>query len=123
MKEDRIRVLQMLADKKITVEQAAAVLEELDKIRGPESENKAKSVRVMIFSIGVEKPKMNINIPLAWARMFSNFLPDSITEKIKDRGLDIDVKQIIEIISKGQPGKVAEIEDNTKNERIEISIE
>jgi len=112
---DRARILNMLSEGKITVEEAEKLIDSLDKRTVDEAETgvielkdkrgrKPKKLRVNIDAAGedTKKSKVNINIPLSMIRTFGPLivknLPKDAKEELNKSG--IDFAQIIEDIDK-----------------------
>jgi hypothetical protein len=121
--EERLRVLQMLEDGKITPEEATALLRALGKgqAAGPRAvgsgtENRYLRIRVTDLASGTGK--VNVTIPLglvsAGLRIAERFAPDA-------RG--IDMQELEEAIISGAEGKIVEVMDSEDNERVEIYVE
>jgi hypothetical protein len=119
--EERLKVLQMLEDGKITPEEAASLLRALGKgqdtaARARATENRYLRIRVTDLASGTGK--VNVTIPLglvsAGLRIAERFAPDA-------RG--IDMQELEEAIVRGAEGKIVEVMDAEDNERVEIYVE
>lgn len=97
------KVLDMVAEGKITAEDAEKLLAKLEASSGaeqkqPESPSAEKSCfpHVRFLRIEVDEPgckQVNIRMPLAFAfagRSLLGILPVNITDKLKERGIDLD---------------------------------
>lgn len=98
------KVLDMVAEGKITAEDAEKLLAKLEASGGAEqkppeaapSAEKSGFHRVRFLRIEVDEPgrkQVNIRMPLAFAfagRSLLGVLPVNITEKLKERGIDLD---------------------------------
>jgi SHOCT-like protein len=98
------KVLDMLAEDKITAADADKLLEKLQASSGEGNQSdasvapdKAQSThRLRFLRIVVEEPgrkPVNIRMPLAFARAgmsLAGILPAGVTEKLKERGIDLD---------------------------------
>jgi hypothetical protein len=112
MSEERKRILQMVADKKITIDEAERLLSALggDGQSGREDKDgKGGGGEAKFLRVVVEKKKgtsggkddVNIRVPLVLVKAgvkFGRFLPgeaqDKITHALKDKGIDIDLGRI-----------------------------
>jgi hypothetical protein len=119
--EERLKVLQMLEDGKITPEEAASLLRALGKredtaTRAAATENRYLRIRVTDLASGTGK--VNVTIPLglvsAGLRIAERFAPEA-------RG--IDIQELEEAIISGAEGKIVEVMDAEDNERVEIYVE
>jgi hypothetical protein len=98
------KVLDMVAEGKITSADAEKLLEKLEASSGAESKesdsapasDKSGFRRVRFLRIEVDEPgrkQVNIRLPLAFAfagKSLLGVLPASVTEKLKERGIDLD---------------------------------
>ena len=121
--EERLRVLQMLEDGKITPEEATALLRALGKGQGagqrsagPGTENRYLRIRVTDLASGTGK--VNVTIPLglvsAGLRIAERFAPDFE---------GVDMQELEQAIVGGAEGKIIEVMDAQDNERVEIFVE
>jgi len=103
MSEETRKVLEMLADKKITAEEAEKLLEKLSAQPSAEakpaeptaSSSNSSSSKPRFLRIVVDKPgqdQVNVRMPLAFARSGSHLLavlPTRVREKLAEQGIDI----------------------------------
>ncbi len=100
MSEERKRVLEMLANGKITSDEAEQLLEKLEASRadreGPNgartSESHAIPRFLRILMGDANGDKVNIRIPLALVRTgikLSTMVPSKASEKMKEKGIDM----------------------------------
>jgi len=108
MSEERSRILKMLAEGKITAEEAERLLDALEKPSGTaQSKDGKKSPEFFIVKVspksnrGDRGDKVDIKIPMALLRAgvkMSSVLPFEVRErvgdKLKDKGINIDLKDI-----------------------------
>jgi hypothetical protein len=120
--EERMRILKMVADKQITAEEGARLLEALRgaaREPGPQQEpGKARWLRIRVTDRASGKPKINVNIPVSLVdvglKMGARFAPEM-------GGMDISAIQAA--IKEGMQGRILEVDDETENERVEIFVE
>lgn len=116
MKEERMQILQMVADGKITVDEADKLIEALGTETVSDSRKRilsGKFLRVRVTQ-GMEA-KVNVNIPLELARIVMRFLP-------KDSQLkSIDIDEVVRLVKEGAEGKIVEVQDD--NERVEVFVD
>jgi len=96
MSEERRKVLEMLADKKITVEEAEKLLDKLSAQPSPDAKpEETGACKSNYLRIVVDKPgqdQVNVRIPLAFARSGSHLLavlPTRVREKLAEQGIDL----------------------------------
>lgn len=123
MKEEKMKILKMLADKKITPEEASQLLEALDKAEATsgETSHKGKYLKIRVFEDNLNEPKVNINIPLGWVKGLSGVILPRIEEKLKAKGYSFNVKEVMDSIATGQTQKIIDIKDG--NDKVEVYIE
>lgn len=122
--EERLRILQMVAEGKVKPEEAAALLQALETGGGGEqakvsepAAGRGRWLRLRVEENGVQK----VNIRLPWRLV-------DIGLKIAHRFTpDIEVSEISgalnEALNEGLPGKILEVHDDEDNEHVEIWIE
>lgn len=121
--EERLKILQMLEDGKITAEDAAMLLRALEGKRatpGPlpsGGDSRVLHVRVSDLMSGADK--VNVTIPMGLVsvglRMAARFAPEGFEE--------IDAQALEEAITSGAIGKLVEVTDAEDGERIEVYVE
>jgi hypothetical protein len=121
--EERLKILNMIAEGKLTPEEGAELLKALQSASARPSAAAASAaepryLRVRVTSLDSEQIKANITIPMTLIdvglRMGARFAPD----------LDgLDYQQVMEAIQHGQRGKIIDVEDDEDNERVEIFVE
>ncbi|MCK4311516.1 MAG: hypothetical protein KAW88_02145 [Candidatus Cloacimonetes bacterium] len=117
--EDKRKILDMVAEGKITAEEAAKLLQALNpnpKIRG-----NGKRLVFQIIQEGSSKPKVNIAIPIKLAKFGLNFIPKNgkINASFGNSNFDmssINWKEIFDMASSGETGELfyMEIEEEDK---------
>lgn len=120
--EERMQILKMIADKQVTAEEGAKLLDALEK--GQTSESSAspstsgKWFRVRVTDLKSGKRKVNVNIPLGLVdvglKMGAKFAPAAS---------GIDANQIIAALKSGAEGKIVEVDDEEDGEHVEVFIE
>lgn len=122
--EERMQILKMIEEGKITASEGAELLRALD--RGDNKTQKEplkgasepKWFRVRITDMATGKNKVNVNIPMGLVnvgmKMGAKFTPEI-------EGLDLN--ELTEAIRGGQQGKVIDIIDEEEGERVEIFVE
>lgn len=126
--EERMKILAMIQEGKITAEEGAKLLSALTtsakskKIvsrRGPGSGSKARWLRVRVTDMASGKSKVNVNLPLslvdAGLNIAGHFADD----------LDMDdlMTAIHEALDENLSGKIIDVVDGDDGEHVEIFIE
>jgi hypothetical protein len=121
--EERMKILQMIQDGKISAEDGAKLLAAISekqtsrKARALSRSKESRYMRVRVTDVTTGKTKVSVNLPLglvdAGLNIASNFMPDM--------GVDA-AEEISSAISEGLTGKIVDVMDED-GEHIEIYIE
>lgn len=119
--EERVRILQMIQEGKVSAEEGARLLQALGSSSRPPSPPPARDprlLRVRITDLASGKTKVNVNIPMSLVsvgiKLGARFTPHSA---------NVDYGEILEAIKGGASGKLVDMEDITSGEHIEIWVE
>lgn len=119
MSEEKMRILKLLEDKKISAAEAMELLEAMGKEQAPAG--RGRLLRIRVYEEGGKEPKVNINVPLAWAKFMAPFIEGKIKAKLADKGYDVDLGKIQEAIDSQEPMKIVDVQDG--GDKVEIFIE
>jgi len=127
--EDKRKILDMVAEGKITAEEAAKLLSAMNP--KPVPATKGKRLVFQIIQEGSEKPKVNIAIPLKLAKFGMNFIPKNgkINADLGNSDFDISSinwQEIMEMATAGETGELfyVDIDEEDKGTvSIRISVE
>ena len=125
MSEEKLQILKMVEEKKITAAEAAEVLEALENSSKELQINKkmkAKWLRVKVLADD-GKVKANVNIPLSLVdvglKIGKKFEP-----KLNDVNLSgIDMDEIFDLIKQGAEGKIVDVYDEKSKTNVEVYVE
>ncbi len=120
--DERMRILKMIADKQITAEEGARLLEAL---RSSESDardqlepSRSRWLHVRVTDRTTGKTKTNINVPVGLVdlglKMGARFSPEMA---------GLDVPTISGMLKSGYQGKIVDVDDEAGNERVEVFVE
>ncbi len=122
--EERMQILKMVAEGKISAEEGAKLLAALEPERKKEpppplgGPSAPRWFRVRVTDMESGKNKVSVNLPMSLvdvgARMGARFAPELE---------GVDFHDIIEQIKSGAQGKIIEVEDTEGGERVEIYVE
>ncbi|MDH5605802.1 MAG: hypothetical protein OEY93_02840 [Anaerolineae bacterium] len=121
--EERMKILQMVQDGKISAEDGAKLLSALSegtqrRNRTPSTPSANRYMRVRVTDTFSGKTKVSVNLPLglidAGLSIASNFMPGMAENTAED---------IAEAINTGITGKIVDVMDEEDGEHIEIFIE
>ncbi len=123
--EERMKILKMVEEGKISAEDGAKLLAALNESRktagaaaGGPAGGEARWFRVRVTDLATGKTKVNVNIPMGLVnvgiKMGARFAP----------GFDSDqMAAIAEALRSGASGKIIETTDEVDGERVEIFVE
>jgi hypothetical protein len=122
--EERMQILKMIEEGKISASEGADLLRALDQEGGEKAAEPLKGAsaprwfRVRITDTTTGKNKVNVNIPMGLVnvgmKMGARFTPEV-------EGIDFD--ELVGTIRDGAQGKVMDVIDEEEGERVEIFVE
>jgi hypothetical protein len=123
--EERLKILQMLEEGKISAEEAATLLRALEggaRRSAPPppfpTGGQKRFLRIQVTDMGTGSAKVNVTLPMglvgAGLRMAERFAPDF-------EGFDL--QELEELLASGVEGKLIDVMDQEDNERVEIYVE
>lgn len=121
--EERLQILKMVESGRITAEEGARLLEALERASSRPENTEGTSgsrrwFRVRVTDLHTGKPKVNVNIPLGLVdigmRMGAKFAPEMP---------GVNIEEIVQAVREGTEGRIIDVEDEAKGERIEIFAE
>jgi SHOCT-like domain len=122
MIEEKARILKMLEEGKIGAEDAAKLMDAIEKSEGAsEQARPGKTLKIKVYENDSSKPKVNLNIPIGWSKFLMPFVESKIQGKLKAKGVDIDMNKIKEEMENAHIGKIIDIDDG--GDKVEIYIE
>lgn len=120
--EERMKILKMVQERKITAEEGAKLLAALGKSERPQPAasggSQARWLRVRITDLESGKTSVNINMPFSLVnvglKMGARFVPD----------MDgIHAQELSEALRQGVTGKIVDIVDEDEGQRVEVYVE
>ncbi len=109
MNEERRRILSMLKEGKITLEEAEALLSALEApAESPTAGPKGRLVKVSMKSD--DGDRVELNLPLALARLVLEFLPRGLLAEIEGKGIDLEAL-LAGLKGELPQGRLVEVED------------
>jgi hypothetical protein len=122
--EERMKILKMLQEGKISADEAASLLESLDQgetsLKGDVvSKNlNGRWFRVQVTDKKNDKVKVNVRLPLSLVgvglRMGKKYSPEMA---------DLDVEEIFQAIQSGEMGQIVDVEDEEEGDHVQIYVE
>lgn len=119
MGEERMRILKMLEEGKISVDEATKLIEAVEAPQETEiaPEGKPKWLKVRVTGGGSEK--VNVNLPLSLARVALKFVPQHARDRMEEQGVDIEA--LLSEVTETKIGKLVEVQD--ADDHVEVWIE
>lgn len=131
MSEERKKILNMVAEGKITPEEADRLLGALK-----ETEARTRFFRVRIYDKNRDKLKVKVDIPIGVLKLaskmsavFKGMMPEGFKMNVSGKEIYLDefspemIDKIVEEMSEGGKFTLAEVTDEGKNEYVEVFIE
>lgn len=118
--DERRKVLQMVEEGKLSPEDGARLLAALGQDEAPEpapstpTDANGRTLRVRVSNVITGKQKVAVNIPLGLVDFGLRFVPS--TDKF-------DAEALRSAIQSGMTGRIVEVMDDEKGERVEVFIE
>ncbi len=120
---ERLKVLKMVQEGKISAEEAVKLLETLERSSGMDARAQGHSFtgkwfRVRVTDLKTGRNKVNVRLPMSIVqtgiKMGVKFSPQ----------LDgVEPQKLIDLVQNGQMGEVVDVVNNEENEHIEVFIE
>lgn len=128
MDEERLRVLEMLRDGKITADEAVGLLEAMElpaEVSEPDvPQTPARWLKIRVTDLGANKPKVMVNLPMKlvnWALKTGNKFSSVSGVDLDEMGVDLN--ELSEALSYGFRGKLIDVVDEDEGQHVEIVIE
>jgi hypothetical protein len=124
MKEEKLKILKMLEEKRISSAEAMELLESLSRLdekEGRAARSGGRFLRIRVYEEGAPEAKVNVNIPIAWSKFMAPFIEQEISRKLREKGHEIDMEKIREALNAGGICKIIDINDG--GTKVEISID
>lgn len=121
--EEKIQILEMVEDGKITAAEATELLAALESNEEEIVPRKdVKWLKVRVYTLD-DQPKVNVNIPISLVDVGLK-LAKKYDPKLKDSGLDnIDLDEILDAIKNGAEGKIVDVIDDEEQTKIKVYVE
>ena len=135
--EERMRILRMVEEGKISAQEADRLLGALEgsELNGIAKKGKAKWLKVRVYEKDSGNPRVRVNVPLALVKIgakigakFSMKLPEEARREMSDKGIDLSdlkdlekLESLIDNLADEGPFKLVDVEED--NERVEVFLE
>ncbi len=119
MNQERMKILKMLEEGKLSVDEAAKLIKALEDSQSKEvvAGRRARWLRIRVAERGKETAR--INIPLSLLRFGMKFIPPHARKQMAEKG--VNPEDILREIESGAVGKLVEVEQGS--DQVEIWVE
>jgi len=117
MKEEILRIMKMVEERKITADEAMKLIEAL----GEEKEvEKGKFLKILIMEGGDKK--VSITVPLKLLNLIRKFIPESkMQAKVGNR--EVNIAELLDSLGDELKGELVNIEDEESGDKVKIWVE
>lgn len=129
IQEEKLAVLKMIEDGKITAQEGLELMEALKHStttpsfsKEPAQPSSMKMLRIRVRE-GQDKTKVNVNIPLPLVKVGLDIAKNVKIGEHQDLLSKIDMDEIIALIETGAQGKLVEIEDVESDTMVEVFVD
>ncbi len=126
--EEKMRVLKMVEEGKISAEEAADLLASLDSLDPEEHAVKqvkggirGKKLRIVVTSLDSDRPKVNVKIPLRLVKWAEKFIPSDAKKEMDHQGINLD--EILSSVDDLEQETLVDVTDEDSREHVRIFIE
>jgi hypothetical protein len=125
MSEEKKRILDLVRDGKVSVDEGLRLLEALDSsalegapASGRFGSSHGKMLRIRVLDTS-DNTRVNVNIPLALAKVAMKFIPKDVSKQLEDE--DIDIDQLLSAITESTSGKIVDVD--SEDAKVAIYVE
>jgi hypothetical protein len=135
MSEERLRILKMVEDRKITAEEAARLMAAIDS-PGSGTNGKAHWFKVRVFEKDSDKAKVRVTVPLSLLKIagklggkFSVMMPEEAKEQMEAKGIKLNaenfenIEKLFDQFAVNGQYNLVNVEDDQSGERVEVYVE
>ena len=119
------RVLNLVRDGKVSVDEGLRLLEALDNppqnVSTFDSDSNGKKGRILRIRVldTAGNAKVNLNVPLALAKVAMKFIPKDVSRQLEEEGINLD--ELLSEIKQINSGKIIDID--SEDAKVEISVQ
>jgi hypothetical protein len=119
LETEKLQILKMVQEGKVSVEEAAQLLEAVEPAKAAAAQapkGNAQWLRVRVTDGRSGRAKVNVNVPIGLLSIATRF--------VKSEHLQgVDLNEIIRLVREGAHGKIVDVQDPETGEQVEIVIE
>lgn len=120
--DERMKILNMINEGKITAEEGARLLSALNKQKKHQStlrEGDPRWLRVRVVNLHTGKEEVRVNLPISLVnvglKMGARFIPDAEQDSV--------MEDLAQALSQGMTGKIVDVIDDNEGQRVEVFLE
>jgi hypothetical protein len=134
MSDERMRILKMVEEKKISAEEAAKLMASLD--APAEANGKAHWLKVRVYEKGSDKAKVRVTVPLSLLKIagrlggkFHVMMPDEARQQLEGKGIRLDaesfedIEKLFDQFAVNGRYQLVDVEDDEEGQRVEVYVE
>jgi len=124
VEEERLSILKMVEEGRVTAEEGLKLLNALDPPRRGEMRLRARRLRVRVSELGSGRTRAEVNIPIELAE-----LGLKLAARLLNRGVirvgrrAVDPEELAQAVRHGELGRVLGYTDDDENARVEVFLE
>ena len=136
MSDEKLRILKMIEEKKITAEEGARLLAAMDTPAGGEANGRAHWLKVRVYDKGSDKAKVRVTVPLSLLKIagrlggkFHVMMPDQARLQLEEKGIRLDaesfedIEKLFDQFAVNGQYKMVDVEDEESGEKVEVYVE
>ena len=120
--DERMKILKMLEEGKLSAEEASRLLRALSKgsseTQPGTQDDESKWMRIRVTDLDGDRAAVNVNLPMRLVnvalRLGAQFIPEEE---------DIDLEELAEALKAGMTGKIVDVIDEEEGRKVEIYVE
>ncbi len=120
--QERLKILQMVADGSITAEDAARLIEALERSSRVTVNRRPRVVRIQVTDLATDRLRVNVTLPLSLLRGALKMGKVGVA-RFGVEGIDFDMDELQSLLDSGVTGHLVDVVDSEGNERVEIIVE
>jgi hypothetical protein len=120
--DERMKILNMINEGKITAEEGARLLSALNKQKRGQSalrEGDPRWLRVRVVNMHTGKEEVRVNLPISLVnvglKMGARFIPDAEQDSV--------MEDLVDALNQGMTGKIVDVIDENEGQRVEVFLE
>jgi len=135
MSDEKMRILKMIEEKKITAEEGAKLLAAMD-APAAGGNGQAHWLKVRVYDKGSDKAKVRVTVPLSLLKIagrlggkFSVMMPEEAKRQMEAKGVKLDaesfedIEKLFDQFAVNGQYKLVDVDDDESGEKVEVYVE